>query len=419
MQELKRENNWDFKNAQTNLFTHSLHAYPARMVPGIAGELIKQYSNEGDLIVDPFCGSGTTLVEGTLVNRKMIGVDLNPFAVFMSKVKTTPIRPELLEKESNLLISDLQSSRARTRELETYPESSHIINLDFWYKKYVIRDLNYIRTRIDDFFGKESAPIKDFLGLMLAKTAREVSNQRLREFKRWRMPQTELSVFRPKPIKKFKENIEKALPSMKHYYLETSGNVHRKVVLGDARTFKTSRKASLILTSPPYGDSGTTVAYGQYSSFALEWLRLTNKSDRRIDSLPLADSAEPYQCLEDSPLLKKVYVDIQDKDQRRADTVLMFFGGLNEVFSNFAKVLLPGGKCCVVVGNRRVRGLEVPTDRIITELVTKVGYDLKEQHSRAVLHKIIPFATKPWNSQGNGILQKTINTESILVFERV
>ena len=97
MQELKRENNWDFKNAQTNLFTHSLHAYPARMVPGIAGELIKQYSNEGDLIVDPFCGSGTTLVEGTLVNRKMIGVDLNPFAVFMSKVKTTPIRPELLE----------------------------------------------------------------------------------------------------------------------------------------------------------------------------------------------------------------------------------------------------------------------------------------------------------------------------------
>lgn len=419
MDALNKVDNWDFKKTQTNLFTHSLHAYPARMVPGIAGELIKKYSREGDLIVDPFCGSGTTLVEGTLVNRKMIGVDLNPFAVFMSKVKTTPIRPELLKEESKLLISDLRSSRAKTRELEALPEYSHIIKLDFWYKRYVIRDLNYIRARIDDFFGNDGDPIKDFFRLMLAKTAREVSNQRLREFKRWRMSQADLSVFRPRPIKKFKENVERAMPSMEQYYLETRGKVHRKVVLGDARKFKTSRKASLILTSPPYGDSGTTVAYGQYSSFALEWLRLTSKGDRRIDSLPIADSGKQHQCLEDSSLLKKIYADILDKDSLRADTVLSFFVGLNEVFNNFAKVLLPGGKCCVVVGNRRVRGLEVPTDRIITELVTQMGYELREQHSRAVLHKIIPFATKPWNSQGNGILQKTIGNESILVFERL
>lgn len=419
MVELQKEINWDFKKAQTNLFTHSLHAYPARMVPGIAGELIKQYSKVGDLVVDPFCGSGTTLVEGTLAKRKIIGVDLNPFAVFMSKVKTTPIRPGRLERESKLLISDLHSSRARNRENQTYLEFPHIINLDFWYKRYVVRDLNFINARIDDFFGKDGDPIKDFFRLMLAKTAREVSNQRQREFKRWKMTQEDLSVFRPRPIKRFTENVLKALPSMKHYYVETNGKVHRKVVLGDARTFKTSRKASLIMTSPPYGDSGTTVAYGQYSSFALEWLKFTSKTDRRIDNLPPSDSYRKNQCLEDSSLLRNVYSEILDKDSQRAETVLEFFGGLNEVFTNFANVLLPGGKCCVVVGNRRVRGVEVPTDRIITELVSKVGYELRDKHTRTVLHKVIPFATKPWNSQGNSLLQKTIGNESILVFERI
>lgn len=411
------DNHWDFRGAQTNLLTHSLHAYPARMVPNIAGELIGRYTEVGDLVIDPFCGSGTTLVEGTVANRRMYGIDLNPFAVFMSRVKTTPIRPSNLEREWNTLKLDLHFSRAKNRELENYSENAHTINLDFWYKKYIIRDLKFIDSRIDTFFPSERDPLRNFFRLMFAKTAREVSNQRLREFKRWRLADSSLKVFRPRPLKRFEVNVEKALPFMEQYYKETKGRVHRRVILGDARTFKTSKRPSLILTSPPYGDSGTTVAYGQYSSFALEWLHLTNKNSNKLDSLPLSDSSTGFDCLKESGLLEDTYHKISDRDLKRSDSVLSFFVGMKQVLSNFSKVLDSGGTCCMVVGNRRVRGVHVPTDGIISELAYESGFRLVDRFSRDVLHKVMPFATKPWNSGGDNSIQKTMNTETILVFD--
>ena len=82
---------WDFTGVNTGYMTHGLHPYPARMIPQIARRLIQRYSSEGDLVWDPFCGSGSVLVESMLLNRKSIGTDLNPYAIFLSTVKTTPI----------------------------------------------------------------------------------------------------------------------------------------------------------------------------------------------------------------------------------------------------------------------------------------------------------------------------------------
>lgn len=417
LNEIRGNGHWNFRGTQTNLLTHSLHAYPARMVPNIAGELIGRYTDVEDFVIDPFCGSGTTLVEGTVANRRMYGIDLNPFAVFMSRVKTTPIRPSVLEREWSNLKADLHFSRARNRESYNYSENGHTINLDFWYKKYVIRDLRYINLRIDAFFPNERDPLRNFFRLMFAKTAREVSNQRLREFKRWRMADSTLEVFRPRPLKRFETNVERALPFMKQYYIETKGKVHRRIILGDARTFKTSKRPSLILTSPPYGDSGTTVAYGQYSSFAIEWLHLINRNNSKLDTLPLSDTTTGFECAKESGLLRDTYLKISDRDLKRADSVLRFFAGMKEVLLNFSKVLDSEGTCCIVVGNRRVRGVYVPTDGIITELAHESGFNLVDKFSREVLHKVMPFATKPWNSRGDNAIQKTINTESILVFE--
>ena len=91
MYKRKVDDRWSFKEANTKEFTHCYHIYPAMMIPQIARTLIEEYKPKGrlDLILDPYMGSGTTLVEASLAGINSIGTDLNPLARLMGKVKTT------------------------------------------------------------------------------------------------------------------------------------------------------------------------------------------------------------------------------------------------------------------------------------------------------------------------------------------
>jgi DNA modification methylase len=69
---------------------HGFHTYPARMHPATAARLVDLVSGPGAAVLDPFCGSGTVLVEALIAGRKAIGTDLNPLAVQLARLKTTP-----------------------------------------------------------------------------------------------------------------------------------------------------------------------------------------------------------------------------------------------------------------------------------------------------------------------------------------
>ena len=84
-----------FISYDQSLLTHGLHKYPAKFFPELPRWLIKRYSQENDSILDPFAGSGTTNVEALLSKRHSVGIDVDPFSRFISKVKVTP----LVEKE--------------------------------------------------------------------------------------------------------------------------------------------------------------------------------------------------------------------------------------------------------------------------------------------------------------------------------
>ncbi|MFQ6088898.1 MAG: DNA methyltransferase, partial [Candidatus Methanofastidiosia archaeon] len=65
-----------------------------KLVPPLVKHLIKMYSNENDLVLANFAGSGTILVEANLLKRKSIGIDSNPLSYLLCKVKTTPYVPK-------------------------------------------------------------------------------------------------------------------------------------------------------------------------------------------------------------------------------------------------------------------------------------------------------------------------------------
>lgn len=92
--------------------THNFYRYPARFSPLFVREVIRHYSRPGDVILDPFMGGGTAIVEALALGRKVIGVDLNTLAHFVSTVKTTPLSSydvEILEE----WLADVQGARRR------------------------------------------------------------------------------------------------------------------------------------------------------------------------------------------------------------------------------------------------------------------------------------------------------------------
>jgi hypothetical protein len=161
---------WTFAGENTTYMTHGLHPYPARMIPQVARRLIISYSKEGDLIWDPFCGSGTVLVESMLLRRRSIGTDINPFATFLSRVKTQPIEPGILREAGR---KALAKARSLAQSSKAHTEIPMMKNIDYWFKPYVQNDLANLRGYVETI---EDSTVKDFLRLCLALTVREVSN---------------------------------------------------------------------------------------------------------------------------------------------------------------------------------------------------------------------------------------------------
>jgi site-specific DNA-methyltransferase (cytosine-N4-specific) len=89
---------WDFADAKTGEGPHGIHPYPAKFIPQIPRALLKLFHPGDDSpVLDPFCGSGTTLVEAMFAGMPSIGIDVHPLATLIAKVKTTPINASVVE----------------------------------------------------------------------------------------------------------------------------------------------------------------------------------------------------------------------------------------------------------------------------------------------------------------------------------
>lgn len=118
---------WDFKEEDTKEFTHGIHNYPAMMVCPISRNIIKTVRGIQPVtaLFDPFAGSGTVLVEGMLAGIPVIaGNDLNPFARFLSGVKTTPLAYDDLVEAANELLQGIvlriKSASEILNEVDSY-----------------------------------------------------------------------------------------------------------------------------------------------------------------------------------------------------------------------------------------------------------------------------------------------------------
>ena len=116
---------------------HKIHPYPAMLHPLLVNYLIKKYAKENDIIFDPFCGSGVTLLQSALNNHSSIGFDINPLSLLIAKVKSDKYDIKKLKEE----FDDFKKSILKNKKTDI-PE---IKNIDYWYTKEVIEDLGKVR----------------------------------------------------------------------------------------------------------------------------------------------------------------------------------------------------------------------------------------------------------------------------------
>ena len=144
LNKIKIDHSWSFSGKtrkDTAYITHGYHRYPAKFIPQIVSRLAEQYTQEGDFVVDPFGGCGTTLVEAKVMGRPSIGVDINPVAVLITKAKITSIEPAKIEKEVAALKNRLETYSGKTKVKA--PDHERI---DYWFKPEEKRKLAFIFT---------------------------------------------------------------------------------------------------------------------------------------------------------------------------------------------------------------------------------------------------------------------------------
>ena len=294
---------------------HRLHPYLGKFVPQLVEALLARYVRPGGRVLDPFAGSGTTLVQALESGHDAVGVDVAAFNCLLMGVKTTQYDLFLLEKELRDALSRRGRSDGRPRGF-----------VGEWYAPKAAGDLLHFRSLLDDY---EHA---DVLRVVLARAARSARLTTHFDLDFPRVPQRE-----PYWCHKHKRTcrpVEEAGKFIARYLLDTldrlkefqrvrargrSAEVHH----GDARELELAGPFDGVVTSPPYPG---LIDYHEQHRYAYELLGLDDRRDLELGAAERGTS-------------RRVLADYAD--------------GISAVLGRCADALSPGAPVIVVVNDRR------------------------------------------------------------------
>ncbi|GAH00506.1 unnamed protein product, partial [marine sediment metagenome] len=232
------------------------------------------------LLFDPYCGTGTSLVEANLLNINAIGTDLNPLAKLIAITKTTLIKIQTLD----LYLRDFHDLMF-TYKFGINSRKSIVIpsfkNIDYWFSNDVKIKLAIIKEYIEKI---DDVKIKNFFKIAFSETIRDSSWTSNSEFKLVRMKQSKLNSFNPDVFGSMEFKLSRNRNGLVDFIKSKINGAKSKIysfntVSRIPKNIISLNSIDLILTSPPYGDSRTTVAYGQFSRLSNQWLDVKDASN--------------------------------------------------------------------------------------------------------------------------------------------
>jgi hypothetical protein len=342
---------WALKSASTKYATHGYHPYASRYIPQIPHYLISVFTKKNDLVLDNFLGSGTTLVESKILGRDAIGLDVNPLACLIARVKTTNIQKCDLEEICQFCLSldkEIQSLKYNDKH-----NTSILVgniphpNILKWFNQSSISELLLLKNRIDSIKKKKT---REFLLVAFSSILRTVSDATSG------FGNLMLNLQPPPRIgayQKFCRVVTSMVEGMKQYN-QTSTHSNVKILNSDSRNlnFLKDQTIDFICTHPPYMAS---VPYAEYQRLSLWWLGF-----------------------DQSALEKKLI----GGRRSRKDTPCRFLSDMHLVLVEMKRVLAKRKYCCIVIGNPIYKGKTWHLNEILKKDSLKVGFALIKEIRR-------------------------------------
>ncbi len=353
---------------KTAALTHGMHRFPAKYIPRIPGWVMDQFAEPDDVVLDPFCGSGTTLVEGLLRSQKVIGVDCDPLACMISRAKTAAVNPARIRK----LGSDLRKIW-RQPASRLVPPMPDLTNFDHWFSEDAwarLQSLLGCMTILD-----ASAEELGFLLCVFSSILRWVSNADDQTQKTYVSGTLKKNPPEVEPL--FYRAFEKALVGLEELTLLRRPSAEAIVIQGDAADIQLPpRSVDLIVTSPPYLDS---VDY--MYNFMLEyfWLGpLLSVQDRRtFNQMRRTVTGAKNPISKASPALPQCLNDLISETEiipHRVAATRAYCDNMARHFHSAAKTLRLGGYYFLVIGNSQTRKGVLPIHDSLIRLASDAGF---------------------------------------------
>ena len=255
-----------------------------------------------------------------------------------------------------------------------------------------------------------------------SETVRFSSNTKNGEFKLVRIKKEMLEKHAPDVFGFFERKTESNITGMKSFFENVDQNTKVNIIYGASSKDNDVKENSVdcIITSPPYGDSRTTVAYGQFSRLSAQWIDIFEDPNKAsgIDNELLGGQQIKHL---NNPLKSEYLADVLTKitvmDEKRAKDVLSFNIGLYACMKHAYKILKNNSYFCLVIGNRQVKQVRIPTDFIIAEFGENLGFVCEDIIVRNIPDKRMPSRNSPTNVIG--VLEETINKESIVILKKL
>ncbi len=395
-----------FISYDQSVLTHGLHSYPAKFFPELPRWIIQRYSEKGSLILDPFTGSGTTNLEALLSERSSVGIDVDPFSLFLSRVKTTPLKVDNLLEVKNEIIEKILNYNVANIAEEDIPIFPY---RDNWFNREILLELAYIKKVILNL--QYDQDIKNFFLVCFSSIIRSVSNADNHCTRTVIRKKLNKQVFPADALKKFVKAVLLNVPKMVDFSEECPNNffVHLPENM-DARNIRYSDKFfDLAVTSPPYVNA---VDYPRTHQLEIYWLGMANGSLTHLKEKHVGTErvlSKDYQTFhkigfkEADKVMERIFL----QDRRRAFICFKYLDDIKKNLKEVYRVLKNNGRYVVVVGNNKIRGESFENWKYFLIMAQEVGFEVETYFGSEIIKHFIKVPR-----------QERINTDWVLVLKK-
>ena len=406
----------EYKASETGKWTHDYHRYPAKFIPQLVEALIDKYiQNNYAHINDPFMGCGTTI--DTRISRGIVssGADVNDIAHLITKVKTTPINPDKLEKKINELLEKIDSFNSSQQTLSNltnnddspFIPSKHLDRINYWFREENKYELGYILKFI---YEENDVDTRNFFLVGFSHILKncsiwlQTSTKPTRDFKK--KPSKPSDAFRrqikrmKKGNDKFYDIVPKEVKENLNDYLNIKiDHANKQPVPDDS--------VDLIVSSSPYV---TSYEYADLHQLSTIWLDFTDDLKEYRRKFIGSSYKKPDNGNLKSEIAQEIVSEMNSKSNKMAKEVEAFFIDIENVFKESYRILKPGGRCCFVIGNTKLKGVNVLNAEVFSESLQYAGFKFDNLIKREIPSKILP--QKRDEKTGKFASSNTANSEA-------